>query len=314
MMLTYRARLRLSGSIVGKIQSDTLFGGLCWAYRDLGDDDRFQQLLAQCIAGEPPFVVSDPFPGDFLPKPLLPPAASASASTDKDALVAQARQAKKVKDIQWLTQQEFLAMLSAKPVAPERKNAVSVTRLTLHNTIHRETGTTVTDGGGLYELPESFFQSDYLSVYVRVKQGWEESLRQGFAHFGKTGFGGKRSIGKGGFDLLDFEPFDDFALTADRANAFVSLSHFVPADEDPAEGCYKTMVKYPRLDRELAQGPNLFKHPLVLLTPGSVFRTDGPPKPYYGKAIQGIAPGFAAAIQGAFAFAVAFHWREEESV
>ena len=51
MMLTYRARLRLSGSIVGKIQSDTLFGGLCWAYHDIVDEESFQALLAECIDG-----------------------------------------------------------------------------------------------------------------------------------------------------------------------------------------------------------------------------------------------------------------------
>ena len=71
MMLTYRARLRLSGSVVGKIQSDTLFGGLCWAYHDTAQEEKFQSLLASCTAGEPPFVVSDPFPGDLLPKPFL---------------------------------------------------------------------------------------------------------------------------------------------------------------------------------------------------------------------------------------------------
>ena len=313
MMLTYRARLRLSGSIVGKIQSDTLFGGLCWAYHDTVDEASFQALLTECIAGKPPFVVSDPFPGDLLPKPFLPPVSSVSTASGKEALVAAAKQAKKLKDIQWLTQEEFRAMLSGKPVAAERKPAVSVTRMTLHNTINRETGTTVLDGGGLYDLPESYYQAEYLSVYVRVKQAWEDSLRQCFAHFGKIGFGGKRSIGKGGFDLIDFEPFGAFAATSDGGNAFVSLSHFVPAEDDPADGCYKTMVKYPRLDREHAQGPNLFKHPLVLMTPGSVFRTGSSPKPYYGKAIQGIAPGFAAAIQGTFAFAVPFQWMMEES-
>ena len=149
MMLTYRARLRLSGSIVGKIQSDTLFGGLCWAYHDTVDEASFQALLTECIAGKPPFVVSDPFPGDLLPKPFLPPVASVSTTSGKEALVAVAKQAKKMKDIQWLTQDEFRAMLSGKPLAAERKPAVSVTRMTLHNTINRETGTTVTDGAAV---------------------------------------------------------------------------------------------------------------------------------------------------------------------
>ena len=63
MMLTYRARLRLSGSVVGKIQSDTLFGGLCWAYHDSVDETRFNELLEQCLAGTPPFVVSTTRPG-----------------------------------------------------------------------------------------------------------------------------------------------------------------------------------------------------------------------------------------------------------
>lgn len=309
MMLTYLARLRLSGSVVGRVQSDTLFGGLCWAYHDQADDNRFQDFIARCTGGNPPFVVSDPFPGDLLPKPLLPPPALDTGSApDKAALVAVAKQAKKVKDIQWLTLAEFRDMLAGQPVVPERKKAISLSRLTQHNTINRETGTTVTDGGGLYDIQETFYYKE-LSVYCRVESGWEETLERCLGNLGRTGFGGKRSIGKGGFDLVDFTQFDGFE-TSPGDDAFVSLSHFVPAVDDPAEGCYKTMVKYPRLDRELSQGPNLFKHPLVLLTPGSVFRTGTVPNSYYGRAISNIAPGFPAAIQGTFAFAVPFQWRK----
>ena len=310
MMLTYRARLRLSGSVVGKIQSDTLFGGLCWAYHDSVDETRFNELLERCLAGTPPFVVSDPFPGDLLPKPLLPPPAVAEGDApDKAALVSVAKQAKKIKDIQWLSLTEFDRLLAGQAVVPERKPVVAFTRMTLHNTINRDTGTTLADGGGLYDLPESFFQSEYLSVYCRVEPGWEEVLRQCLTQLGKTGFGGRRSIGKGGFDLMDFEPFDGFVPASGDVNAFVSLSHFVPAADDPAEGCYKTMVKYPRLDREYSKGTNLFKHPLMLLIPGSVFRTGAVPRPFYGRAVPNIAPGLAAAIQGAFAFAVPFRWQ-----
>ena len=34
-MKTYRATIRMTGPYISKLQSDTLFGGMCWALRDL---------------------------------------------------------------------------------------------------------------------------------------------------------------------------------------------------------------------------------------------------------------------------------------
>ena len=308
-MLTYRARIRLSGGYVGKIQSDTLFGGLCWSYHGQADEHDFEELLSRISKGEPPFVTSDPFPGDFLPKPLLPPPNRMTETTDKKELVEIARRAKTLKDVRWLSMEELQSMLAGAEVAPALKERMEITRLTLHNTINRATNTTLVEGGGLYDLPETFSKSDYLTIYFRIAPDWVDAAQQCLVQLGRSGVGRRRSNGKGGFEVVSFEPFAAF----DRAdgNAYVSLSHFVPAPQDSQDGCFKTIVKYPRLDREYAQGPNPFKHPLMLMVPGSVFYSGENPKPFYGQAIGNIAPGLPSAIQGAFAFAAPFVWKRE---
>ena len=300
-MKTYHATIKMSGGFISKLQSDTLFGGLCWALRYSSGESVLREMLAECIAGRPPFVVSDLFPADLLPKPFLPPRSISGETLKKAEMVTAAKQAKRLKETKWLSFGEFQAIAAGEAVVPTEKKPQDKTVLTLHNTISRETNHTL-DEGGLYDLPETFSTANYLTLYLRIKEGWAEKVQQSLVLFGGMGIGKRRSTGKGGFSVLDFAPFDKFDSWT-GANAFISLSHFVPAADDPVIGCYKTLVKYPKLDREFATGPNLFKYPLILLVPGSVFHTGQSPKPFYGKALQNIAPGNAKAVQGCFAFA-----------
>ncbi len=300
-MKTYRAKITMSGSYISKLQSDTLFGGLCWAYKSIAGDDAFFKLLAECVAGRPPFVVSDLLPADLLPKPFLPPSSVRQETSQKEELMEAARQAKRLKETIWLTFNEFQAAASGETIVPAAKQSLDKTVLTLHNTINRATNTTL-DEGGLYDLPETFSAVSHMTLYLKAEDGWEDIIEKSLNLLGEMGIGKRRSTGKGGFNVFEFAPFVGFDDLA-GANGFVSLSHFVPAPDDPANGNYKTLVKYPKLDREYAISPNPFKYPLILLVPGSVFFTGSAPRPFYGRALQKVAPGLPEAIQGCFAFA-----------
>jgi CRISPR-associated protein Csm4 len=302
MMKTFRAKIKMSGSYISRLQSDTLFGGLCWAYKILAGDTPFNDLLASCIAGWPPFIVSDLLPADLLPKPFLPPVPVKNEAARKEDLMEAARQSKKLKETVWLTCDEFRAAAGGGAFVPAGRQAPDKTVLTLHNTISRITNTTL-DEGGLYELTETFSAVSHMTLYIRITEGWEDITGKCLALFGEMGIGKRRSAGKGGFSVCEFEPFSGLD-NIDGANSFVSLSHFVPAADDPEKGSYKTIVKYPKLDREYAISPNPFKYPLILMVPGSVFYTGLAPRPFYGKAVQNIAPGLPDAIQGCFAFVV----------
>ena len=300
-MKTYRAKIKMSGSYISKLQSDTLFGGLCWAYKSLAGDEAFGKLLSDCVAGRPLFVVSDLLPADLLPKPFLPPTPVRREVESKDELLEAAKQAKRLKETTWLSFDEFQAAASGKSITPLAKQPPDKTVLTLHNTISRATNTTL-DEGGLYDLPETFSAVSHLTLYLKIQDGWEDKIEKCLKLLGEMGIGKRRSAGKGGFNVFEFTPFAGLDAL-DGANAFVSLSHFVPAPDDPSHGNYKTIVKYPKLDREYAISPNPFKYPLILLVPGSVFYTDSAPRPFYGSVLQNIAPGLPKAIQGCFAFA-----------
>src|SRR5207248_9285065 len=51
-------------------QSDTLAGLLCWmCARTEGDAVLRRQIIEPALEGRPPFVLSDAFPGDWLPLP-----------------------------------------------------------------------------------------------------------------------------------------------------------------------------------------------------------------------------------------------------
>ncbi len=310
-MKTYRAKIKMSGSYISKLQSDTVFGGLCWAYKSLAGDDAFGELLSDCVAGRPLFVVSDLLPGDLLPKPFFPPTPIRQEKVSKVELLEAAMQAKRLKETSWLTYEEFQAAASGETINPLPKPSPYKTVLTLHSTISRATNTTL-DEGGLYDLPETFSSVSHMTLYLKVEDGWEETTQKCLKLFGEMGIGKRRTVGKGSFSILEFAPFAGFDAL-DGANAFVSLSHFVPALDDPSRGNYKTIVKYPKLDREYAISQNPFKYPLILLLPGSVFYTGSAPHPFYGRALQNIAPGLPKAIQGCFAFAAPVKLRAPSS-
>lgn len=302
-MQTFRAKVDFPGGYISRLHSDTVFGGLCWAYRSLFGEDALTKMLELCRQEQPPFVVSDFFPGDYLPRPLIPLVGDIreNAEDDKANRLKQAQRQKELKRVSWLMLTDFKRVLSGEPVTPDRVEPTK-TAVVLHNTIDRWTGTTL-NGGGLYELAETYCRCDYMSLYIKVAPGWEAAFRQTLERLGQMGMGKRRSIGKGGFTLLSFEPFNEFATQPD-CNGFVSLSHFAPEATDPVEGRYTTIVTFPKLDRECAVNRRFFKRPLILLTPGSVFYTEGKPREYYGRAVEKLAPGMAEAIQGCFAFAV----------
>lgn len=44
------------------LQSDTLFGLICWGIRQVFSEQKLEELLAQFAAGTPPFLLSSAFP------------------------------------------------------------------------------------------------------------------------------------------------------------------------------------------------------------------------------------------------------------
>jgi CRISPR-associated protein Csm4 len=94
------------------------------------------------------------------------------------------------------------------------------------------------------------------------------------------------------------------------ANAYMALSHFVPAPRDPTGGRWRTHVTFPKFQGNAVS--NVFKGAVLMLTPGSVFRTSqGAPRPWYGSMIPVPRPEMPKALHYGLCFSVPLVWRGE---
>lgn len=297
-MKTYRLKLKPTSSFITPWQADTIFGSLCWIMTWREGEDALLNFLEEYKNGNPSFILSDAMPADLLP---VPAHLSLTVGPTEDF--------KKINRLQWLKPEEFdsirkgqfnnLPSTDLKPFRP-----IS----TLHSTINRISGTTG-DDGSLFELDEFTFDSeaataDYMTVYLKIREGEEDKVVSLFNDLSITGYGAKRSSGKGNFEIAggldELNIFNEF----DGSNGFTSLSNFVPAKNDPTEGYYQTMVKYGKLGGEYTFTDNPFKRPLMMLTAGSTFYIEGGMKPFYGRMVEKISPSKTDVVQYAYAFAV----------
>ncbi|CAN5389583.1 hypothetical protein BH24GEM3_BH24GEM3_02370 [soil metagenome] len=281
-----RLRLRPRSPWRTPWQADTLAGMLCWmCARTEGDGVLREEILAPMLAGEPPFVLSDAFPGDLLPVPLavrLQPWAEEARKTIKRA--------------RWLPRACFERVRAGEALALH--DLVTESPLVEHghtrNTLGRLNDTTG-DAGSLFTHPEYHIEkghaaltgADWLSVYLRVRPGFEDLLLHLVTELASVGFGADASVGKGAFDfpggVPELEPIEDLGAALLAANAAVTLSTFQPGAGDPVAGLWESFTKHGKLGPDFGLG-NVHKHPLLLCRPGACFRVDAP-RPFLGRAV-----------------------------
>jgi len=260
-------------------QADTLTGLLCWTAARLGERDLLEDgITAPAQRGKPPFVLSDAFPGDLLPVPII---AQLQPWPDE--------QRKLVKRARWLTKESFIRARShgsfrVEDLLPDR---AFVGKDRLRNTLDRATQGTP-ERGGLWPSSETWLSREepYLSVYARVTDEFAPTLVRLTRELAATGFGADTTAGLGQFELLG-EPetaawLDESLVTI---NGCASLSTFQPAAADPTDGFWESFVKFGKLGPDFGlENEQIFKRPLLMLRPGACFSTSTP-RPYLGRAI-----------------------------
>lgn len=300
-MKTYRLKIKPQSSFLTPWHADTIFGNLCWIKAWREGEDALKAFLGEYKNGNPAFILSDGMQGDLLPAP-----AHLSLAVQKGECFEAYHKAKKLKKIAWLSQDIFESVRKGNLEIEQSAEVKSFKPfITLHSSINRISGTTGAEGS-LFELEEYALTEakQFISIYLKIREGWEEKFFSLFKDLSLTGYGKKKSVGKGAFEIIgELEPFDKFN-DFDGANAFMSLSNFVPAKNDPAVGFYKTLVKYGKLGGEFTFCGKPFKKPLMMLTAGSSFKVDGNIKPFYGRMIEGIAPVKPGVLHYGYAFAV----------
>ncbi|MCX5977790.1 MAG: type III-A CRISPR-associated RAMP protein Csm4 [Coprothermobacterota bacterium] len=307
-MRTFRVRLHLSATFLTPFDADTLFGGICWIIRQHDGEEELTKFL-QSYQEEPPLILSNGFPGDLLPRPLLPIEKVAGGS--REEALARGEEGKRWRSLRYLPIDAFLSLAAGNAVDPQelwqecQRSACQRPFRTfsiLHNQVDRSSGTTSGEGE-LFEQTEFALDPSigFISVYVRASSSWEGKLESLFRLLGQTGLGKRKSTGKGSFSVLAVDEETRFETTS-KANAFIALSNFIPAPHDPINGSYRLGVKYGKLGEDYASSTNPFKRPLLMLQAGAVFQSE-PVRPWYGQLITDVAPSHPQVLHYGMAFA-----------
>lgn len=302
----WQLTLRLLAPLGTPMQSDTLFGHLCWQVAFGEGEQAVAAFLEPFLAGNPPFVLSDAFPAGLLPRPLLP--CKTAPQADRQQYAAR----KKWEKAPFVTIQGFQDLVAGTSAAPQPVANPWIKLKTPHAAIDRlidTTGPRDTPAGQFFHTESWALEHDNrLHLYLRDLAGcWNRPL-QLLQQLSRTGFGRDKSTGCGQFVVESCQPWDGFA-GCPEPDAFVSLSTFMPAPHDPSDGRWRCHVKRGYLGEHAGAG-NPFKRPLVQLQPGAVFRTRQPLRPFYGRMVPQVAPGMPAAVQCGFTLAVPCRWRE----
>ncbi len=300
-MQTYRIKITMASPSLTAWQADTLFGHLCWALVRREGEAGLHHMLDRYRDNNPPLILSDGFPDDLLPRPLLP--AKLRKEGELADQIAATRRAQEDKRSEWYTTNEFSQSLQGGHVHGQAAVSKTSSFYTLHNQVNRASGTTGGDDSGhLFSLTGEW--TEQRIVYIKVADDCDVDWRELLNDLQKMGFGKRKSVGYGaiesGRSMRRLQVFH----CRQRLNGFVSLSSFVPAKTDPIDGYWKTDVKYGKLGEERAVSSHPFKYPLVRILPGAVFHTSTPPKPFYGRLVEDIAPQSPDVVQYGFAFVV----------
>lgn len=300
-MKTYRLKLEPLAPWATPWHADTLFCALAWQVVQRSGVHALCRMLQEFSQGQPPFILSDAFPEGWLPCPLstsLQPATNSNLQT---------------KLPEWVQEEQFRnlirgpASLLPQVVWP---SPILSSRM-LHASLDRSLGTTG-GKGKLFEVafwhlnPAEQQLAKHLVVYVRTVE-WLDRVVELFHSLSFEGFGKKRSTGIGAFRLVGDPEACEWMDDDAEADGFVSLSHFIPAPDDPTDGRWSLVTKYPKFSPG-APVSSPFKGRVLMLRPGSAFRAPAPIRPFYGYIQKNIHPDFPDAVQYGLAFSVPICW------
>lgn len=309
--------LKLKSGLLSELHSDTVMGHFCWRLKDKFGGEKLKEFISLYHRDNPlpPFTITNGlFEKDywdqdkkniirrelFFPKPLihLKKSEASEKSKSKKERIIDFLLNKELKSVDILTTEQFNLVIDGKLddlyeniINDKLKRPEYETDIKVSVEIDR-TSMSAREGQ-LFSYHPKFLDEDtrivFLikvlneEVYYSKDFKCEETLKDVF----EIGFGKKKSSGYGQFEIIgDIEPFDKIK-EPQNSNAFITLGNYLPSADDGinSECKYDFIVKYGRLSEEKSLTKNPFKKPLILFTPGSVFKV-GKIKEVYGKVTQ----------------------------
>ena len=220
------------------IHSDTLFGGICSAYRLLYGRDELESLLEE-FKESPPFMISSAFPyvDDiyFLP---IPRSINLTKYVDKEYI-------KRFKKIEFVSKQmleDFIKndfsldvdnILQGKFLVNneerERLEKNNIKRIWFDKEVPRVSIDRINSSSNIYYFGEIYYNKG-CGLYFLVdfiKKDYSNKLEAAIRLLGDEGIGGDRSYGRGLFKL------EDDGLSWDlESGFFITLSLYLPMDDE----------------------------------------------------------------------------------
>lgn len=295
-MKLVKYRFNMQASFMTPFHSDTLMGVIAWTMKHLYGEQELTLFIERCRTA-PPFVISNGFPDGYLPRPMVPIVRKKQRQLSRLETILEAKENKKLKNHHWLTYDEFHNIVNQQEVQWSVATNPIKEHTRLHAIIDRQTGQSL-EKNGLYETNE--FATPSVSIFVNYFDlSYKHKLEQIFAHIGQTGFGAKKSSGKGVFALDVLDEDLSFLTDVSNPNGYITLSNFVPKEDDSTQGYYKVITKYGKLGEELATAGNPHKYPMMMIQAGaSFYQTQN--IPYVGRLIENVSPQYDFVVQFGF--------------
>lgn len=266
------------------LHSDTLFGCVCWAVREVFSEARLEELLKQFASGDPPFLLSSVFPfrdnksdgrTHFYPRPMLMPTALETPKDEDDA-----KQQKKFRKVKWVSEEILGKFASgawneADYYASSTWDATGPGEKTIevqHNTINRLSGGTgTTPSSGLYSLTEYAISDGGLFFLLDGEIDIVEGALGFLEHFG---IGGDSSLGKGRFKIEVTDA--NLPVAPEDADRFMTLSLYAPRESEIAtvrsDGAwYNLVVRKGKVGGPFLRVDDFWKKSLTMFAEGSTF-------------------------------------------
>ncbi len=252
-MKLYKITIKPTSNFATPLKGDTIFGQLCWIIRYKYKENRLEELLS-CYDTEPFLIVSDAFAKDYLPKPSIP------QTYLGENLELKKQNHKRI----WLSQKDLFEGNYTNAKTDEDVQNHDKTIVSVKNSINYKTFTT--DSVNFAPFSEVEYSISSKDIYCLISSAFsQDELKECFRLLGEYGYGKNTSIGKGRFEILDFQE----VTLNNKSTTFIALSAFAPTCEDYKHIFYEPFTRFGKH----SQGKdikNAFKKPILLADCGGV--------------------------------------------
>ncbi len=317
-MQTYKITWKPLSALSTPLQSDTIFGHLCWAVKYLWEESSLVDLIA-ILKQRPALVLSSAFPDGKLPKPAIPlktevlkqlranllkdPELRGLTDLQLNQVLKELKREAWI-DLETLLQNECLLDLPLQLQKNARSRALDKLgkggqlkqktdncetmkqSIEFHNKIDRISGTS-SGSGELFASNTTFYRNLEFCSWINTDIYSLEQIQELFKFISLHGFGKDKNTGKGRFEIK-VEPYSWQQCT--NFNAYLNLSNMVPAESDSILASYTAKTKFAKIGGDYASSKTPFKYPVFIIEPGAVFFAGDTRTPPRGMLLRSVHP------------------------